>query len=311
VGQVEDLPNDPPLATQRRVPRRRAEAALAVNTLVWGATFVVVKNALADVSPVLFLALRFSVAAAALLAVFHRSHAMRRWEFREIGGGLLVGGLLFAGYVFQTAGLQFTSAPKSAFLTGTTSVMVPLLARLVYKSRPRRSEIVGLLAATAGMGLMTLEGPLGSINRGDLLTLCCAVAFAGHIVTVGHFSEKMSFETLSVIQVGGAAMLSGSLFWWAESPRLAWKPSVVFAILVTGLLATALAFTVQAWAQQYTTATRTALIYMLEPVFAWLTSFLLVGEGLSARAAAGAALILGGVLVVETKPFEARLHPSN
>jgi drug/metabolite transporter (DMT)-like permease len=158
------------------------------------------------------------------------------------------------------------------------------------------------------MGLMTLEGPLGSVNPGDLLTLGCALAFAGQIVTLGHFSGKMSFEVLSAMQVGGAALFADSLFWWAESPKVAWRPEVLAAVLVTGLLATAWAFSIQAWAQRTTSSTRTALIYTLEPVFAWLTSYLLVGEGLSKRAAAGAALILGGVLMVEANP---RFDPSS
>jgi drug/metabolite transporter (DMT)-like permease len=157
---------------------------------------------------------------------------------------------------------------------------------------------------------MTLEGPIGSMGRGDVLTVMCAAAFAGHIVTLGHYSERMSFETLSVTQVGTAAVWAGSLFWWAEPRRLAWRPEVVYAVLVTGVLATALAFTVQAWAQRHTTSTRTALIYTLEPLFAWLTSYWLVGEGLSKRAAAGAGLILGGVVLVEMKPLKSRLHPS-
>jgi drug/metabolite transporter (DMT)-like permease len=100
------------------------------------------------------------------------------------------------------------------------------------------------------------------------------------------------------------------MFWWAETPSFGWRPVVLYAILITGLLATAAAFTVQTWAQQYTTATRTALIYMLEPVFAWVTSYALVGEGLSGRAAAGAVLILAGVVLVEMKPLNPRLHPS-
>jgi drug/metabolite transporter (DMT)-like permease len=92
--------------------------------------------------------------------------------------------------------------------------------------------------------------------------------------------------------------------------HLIWRPSVVAAVLVTGVLATAMAFSVQAWAQRYTSSTRTALIYTLEPVFALVTSYLLVGEGLSWRAAAGAALILGGVVMVELKPLSSRQHPS-
>jgi drug/metabolite transporter (DMT)-like permease len=188
--------------------------------------------------------------------------------------------------------------------------MVPLLAALVYKSRPQISEVVGVLVALAGLGLMTLQGEIGAMSRGDLLTLLCAVAFAAHIVTVGHFSEKMSFEILSVTQIGAAAVLASSLFWWAETPHVEWRAAVVYAILITGLLATALAFTVQAWALRYTTSSRAALIYMLEPVIAWVTSYFLAGEGLSGRAAAGAALILSGVAVVEMKPLNSRPHPS-
>jgi len=290
------------------VNRRKAEAALVLNTVVWGTTFVLVKAALLDVSPLLFLALRFSLATGALLALFRGS---RRVPFtgKAAAAGALAGVFLFSGYLFQTLGLQLTTAPRSAFITGFTSVMVPLLAALVYRNRPQVSEVAGVLVATAGLALMTLQRAAGSVSRGDLLTFFCAIGFAAHIVTLGHFSESMRFQLLSVAQVGAAAVLALSLFWWVETPHVRWRPAVICAILVTGLLATALAFTIQAWAQQYTTSTRTGLIYMLEPVFAWITSYCIVGEGLSGRAAAGAALILSGVLLVELKPLNPRLHP--
>jgi drug/metabolite transporter (DMT)-like permease len=299
---------------------RVAEAALAWNTIIWGTTFVLVKAALDHVSPVLFLAFRFSLATVGLLLFLGcarrgtggrlsppASSGVRLWK--PVLAGALTGTFLFAGYLFQTQGLRFTTAPKSAFITGLTSVMVPLLAALVYRNRPQVSEVAGVLVATAGMALMTLQGAIGSIGKGDLLTFFCAIGFAAHIVTLGHFSEHVSFELLSIGQLGGAGLWAWSLFWWVEKPHMEWHPVVVYAILVTGLLATALAFTLQAWAQQYTTSTRTALIYMLEPIFAWMTSYLLVGEGLSARAAAGAALILGGVVLVELKPLSPRFHP--
>jgi drug/metabolite transporter (DMT)-like permease len=292
------------------VSRARAEAALLAVTLVWGCTFIMVKEALDSVSTVLFLALRFSVATLALLLVFRRPLANRRYPPGAVRSGVLVGLFLFAGYILQTLGLRLTTAPKSAFLTGLATVMVPLLAMLVYRIRPRAAEIGGVLLAAAGTALMTLQGSIGSINRGDLLTLGCAVAFAMHIVAVGHYSRDVSFELLSVTQIGTAAALSLSLFWWVEPPAIHWRPSVLFAILVTGVLATALAFTVQAWAQRYTTSTRTALIFALEPVFAWMTSYLVMGEGLSSRSAAGAGMILGGVLLVEMKPLQPGRHPS-
>jgi drug/metabolite transporter (DMT)-like permease len=300
--------------------RSAAELALVFNTLVWGATFILVKSALGGISPLLFLALRFSLATVALALFFHKplghkSHHRGAWK--GAGAGVLVGSFLFLGFLLQTLGLRLTSAPKSAFITGLTSVMVPLLGSFVYRNRPRIAEWFGILTATAGLGLMTLPdaglpGVAGTaaINRGDVLTFFCAVAFAAHIVTLGHFSKRMDFELLSVTQVGTAALLSLALCGWTETPYVEWRPAVVSGILVTGLFATALAFTVQAWAQQYTTPTRTALIYMLEPVVAWATSYLMAGEGLSRRAAAGAALILGGVLLVELKPLSQRQHPS-
>lgn len=290
--------------------RGAAETALVWNTVIWGSTFVVVKAALADISPIFFLALRFSLATAVLAGYFLARRRLS-WDWRTAGSGALAGVFLFFGYLTQTLGLRLTSAPKSAFITGLTSVMVPLVAALVYRSRPQVSEVVGIAVATAGLGLLTLHGAGGSVNPGDLLTCLCAIGFAAHIVVLGHFSERMSFELLSVTQLGAAAALCLSLVWWAEPLQVEWRPAVVGAILVTGLLATALAFTIQAWAQQYTTSTRTGLIYMLEPVFAWITSFLLVGEGLSGRSAAGAVLILGGVALVELKPLNPRQHPSD
>jgi drug/metabolite transporter (DMT)-like permease len=306
------------------VSRGKAEAALLFNVVVWGATFVLIKSALREISPVLFLAMRFSLAAVALVVLFGRkfqgAKAPRIWQAdpegtppapptgKMLAAGGMIGVFLFAGFLLQTMGLRLTTAPKSAFLTGLATVMVPLLGALVYKIKPRVSEVAGVLAATAGMGLMTLDGPLGSIGRGDLLTFGGAIAFSAHIVATGHFAERIGYEVLSVAQVGAAALSALSLVWWVETPRVHWQPLVVWAILITGLLCTALAFTIQAWAQHYTTSTRTALIYALEPVVAWITSFCLAGEGLSGQAAAGAALILSGVLLVELKPFHARQH---
>jgi drug/metabolite transporter (DMT)-like permease len=120
----------------------------------------------------------------------------------------------------------------------------------------------------------------------------------------------MSYESLAINQIGAGALLGAVTFWWIETPRLAWNAAVVTALLVTSLLATAVAFAVQSWAQQFTTPTRTALIFSLEPVFAWVTSFLLAGETLSPRATTGAILILAGILFVELKPIRFGSHPS-
>jgi drug/metabolite transporter (DMT)-like permease len=188
--------------------------------------------------------------------------------------------------------------------------MVPLLGALVYRKSPRVMEMAGVLIATCGMALMTLTGGIQAVNRGDVLTIGCAVCYAAHILVLGRYSKEGSFELLALAQIGVSAILAWSLYRWLEVPSIHWTPGVWVAIVITGLLATALAFTFQAWAQQHTTSTRTALIFTLEPMFAWITSYLLTGESLSPQAAAGAGLILAGVLAVEVKPARLMRHPS-
>ncbi len=269
---------------------------------IWGSTFVVVKDALAHASPIVFLALRFTLASAALALIFRRA-INKNYRTNPIwAAGALTGLFLFLGYVLQTVGLRYTTPSKSAFLTGLCIVMVPVFAAVFERKRPGPSEGIGVVIATAGMALMTLRPGTLSIGRGDLLTIGCAAAFAIHILLIGHFAPKYGFQAFAVAQLATAAVLALGTFWWVEPAVLHWTPGLAAAIIVTGLFATAFAFAAQSWAQQYTTPTRTALIFAMEPVFAWLTSFVLAGEVLSARAALGGILILGGVLFVELKP---------
>ena len=285
----------------------RADLALAFNTLIWGSTFVLVKRALDDASALLFVAIRFAVAALVMAFVFRR-----RWSIRSgpPPGGILAGACLFGGYAFQTAGLKLTTPSKAAFLTGLTVVMVPLLNSLVYRVYPHASEVIGVVMATIGMGLMTLHAGAGGIALGDTLVILCALAFAAHIVVLGHYSKMAPFEPLAVWQLGTTAALSLTGFWWIEKPFFHPSSMLWLALLVSSLLSTALAFSVQAWAQQVTTATRAALIFALEPVVAWIFAFTIMGERLPGKALFGAVLILAGILVAELKPIRLSQHPS-
>lgn len=296
-----------PLIT--RTPTRwTADLALAVVALIWGATFVVVKQALVEISTMYFLTIRFALASVCVLLIFLPAfgRATKGQIARGLRGGFTVGIFLWLGYVLQSFGLKYTTAGNSGFLTGLYIVLVPLIGAAVYRRWPQSRELAGIAVASAGVIVMTLPG-LNShwrLNRGDLLTIGCAAAFACHLLTLGYFSQREFFPAVALGQIACTAALSGvSLFF--EHPLVIWSGTVVWAICMTALFATALAFAVQTWAQKYTTATRTALIFALEPVFALATAVVIGGEHLTAAAVCGGALILAGILAVELKPARA------
>jgi drug/metabolite transporter (DMT)-like permease len=291
--------------------RTRWQAGLALLgvSAVWGSTFVVVKAALADVSVLLFLTLRFTLASSFLL-LFFRGHAWSGNWRRDAWPGMQIGFFLFTGYITQTFGLRLTTPAKAGFLTALYVVLVPLLGSIVYSIRPGAAEWVGVGVATLGMALLTLPETGFGFSQGDLLVAACAIPYAMQLLLVGRYAPGSNAARLSLFQVASGAGIGWMVFWWLETPRIHWTYAVVLALGITGALATALAFAVQTWAQKHTSPTRAALIFSTEPLFAWLTSYFLSGETLSGRASAGAALILAGVLLVELKPRMGVGHPS-
>jgi len=270
---------------------------------IWGSTFVLVKEALNDASPLALNSARMIVAAV-LLAFFYRKKIAVLTK-PALMAGVLVGVFLYAGYAFQTSGLKLTTPSKSAFLTGTSSVLVPLFLVAIWHVRIHLWRVVGILLALVGLFLMTVPGGPGgladfaNVNMGDLLTVGCAICFTFHVIFVGRASQRFPFEQVAFLQVGTAAILMTLSTPLLEHPYFRATPTVIAAILITGVLCTAVAFSIQSWAQQFTPATHTALIFTTEPVFAWLTSFVYLHERLGLRAGAGAVLILGGVLISE------------
>jgi drug/metabolite transporter (DMT)-like permease len=284
----------------------KAHILLVLVTLIWGATFVVIKYALADISPLLFNAVRMLLATACLGALYWKK--LRRITLPTFRSGVVVGTFLWAGYEFQTTGLRLTTPSKSGFLTGVSVVLVPLFMALFWKRRVNHWTLLGVAVAFIGLVLMTVpagsagaDADWSSVNRGDLLTLACAVAFAFQIIFLGRSTREHPFEQIAFLQAGVAAVLMFATIPLVESAHVVWSGRVIWAIVVTGILGTAVAFTVQAWAQQFTAPTPTALIFALEPVFAWLTSYVVLGERLGFRPGTGAALILGGVLLSELR----------
>jgi drug/metabolite transporter (DMT)-like permease len=297
---------------RNRVPARwQADAALALVALIWGVTFVVVKRALAEISTMYFLAIRFSLASLCLLLLF--LPAMRaaggKAVTRGLKGGLAAGVFLWLGYTLQTFGLRYTTAGKSGFLTGFYIVLVPFFGALLFRKRPRTIEIAGIVVASFGIAMLTLPSVQGDvqINRGDLLTLGCAVAYAIHLLVLGRVSEREAVEPVALGQLASTALFS-FLSLPFDPPKVVWSGAVIFGIVMTAVFATAVAFWLQTWGQKYTSPARTALIFALEPVFALLAAVALGGERVTFGGIAGCALILAGILAVELKPARGAEH---
>jgi drug/metabolite transporter (DMT)-like permease len=287
----------------------RAYILLLAVVCVWGSTFVLVKTALIDISPTLFNLLRMALACTALLIAYRpKFSSITRWQW---AGGAVVGACLTIGYQFQTIGLRYTTASKSGFITGSVVVLVPLLSAIPWlrtsaSARPDLRSVLGAVIAFIGLALLTVPSGangdiLRSINLGDWLTLGCAVGFALHILALAKTSRRVPYHTLAILQTGFAALFLAICLPAFERPFLHITPRLVFALAITAFLATAVAFSVQSWAQSILPATNTALLLTMEPVFAWFTSFLVLGERLSGRGMAGAGLVLAGILFTELR----------
>jgi drug/metabolite transporter (DMT)-like permease len=285
--------------------RLRADFALAFIALIWGATFVVIKDALADVSVVVYLALRFGLAAAIMAALYWRS--LRKMTPATVWAGVQIGVLMFGGYAFQIFGLKLTTPSKAAFITGSSVVLVPLLLGIFTRRGVTRWTWAGSLAALGGLYFLSVprEGFSG-LNCGDPIVFGCAVMFALHFIFTGHYVERHSVAALSFLQVATTAVLSALLLpivtaaGW-ERPRLHWTGYLVFAILLTAIGATVIGFSLQTWAQQFASPAHAAILVSLEPVFAAATSLVFTRERLGGRVLLGAALILAGILLAEWK----------
>lgn len=253
------------------------------------------RGALATSDPHTFLSLRFGLAAAALLLLFGRRVArLRAGEHLRAG---LVGVFLFLGFALQTAGLEHTTASRAGFITGLSVVLVPLFLALAHRRLPPAWTGAGVTLATLGLGLLSLEGGSGS-PWGDLLVLGGAVAFALHILAVGRYARRMDPLALAAVQVAVVALLSLTLLSLGAG-RQAPGAEVWAAAGFTGLVATALVLVIQNVAQARTSATHTAIIFTLEPVFAALFARWLAAEPLTARTLVGGGLIVLGMLAAE------------
>ena len=291
--------------------RAIADLSLLAIAFIWGLTFVMVQDAVRAYPVFAFLSARFLLAFLAMLplALLLRKRtagwgaATPLW--RQIGAGVFIGLILFAGYSFQTMGLQYTTPAKAGFITGLSVVIVPVLGMVFARERLEAAVWLGVGMATAGLALLSLIGVnlKQGVNPGDILVFFCALSFAAHIFVTGRFSHRMDPLILTMTQILTVAVLATAASHFFEPPTPVFpRGQPLFAAIFTGVLATAVAFGVQTMAQRFTTATHTALIFATEPVFAALASFTLIGERLGPPQLLGGVLILAGMVTAELGP---------
>lgn len=274
-------------------------AALVAVAAVWGSTFVMVKDAVASYPVFSFLGLRFAVATIAFVVIFPSS--LRRLTKATVVAGLAAGAFLTAGYVFQTLGLSpgMTSASRAAFITGMFVVITPFLQAVVLRRMPQWTAWVGVVAAVVGLWLLSGGADGGTWNLGDTVVLLCAVAYSAHMIVLGSLGRAHDTRPLTLVQLFTVAVVCGTVGLATEHPPMPVGSGLWTALLVTGVLASAVAFAVQTYAQKHLSPTRTALILICEPAFGGLFAWLVAGETLGPVGLAGAALILVGMAASE------------
>lgn len=277
-----------------------ADLGLVAVAFVWGSGFVASKNALDSMTPMMLMALRFTVAALLSAIIFRKN--LKDLSKETLKAGCTIGFFLFTAFAAQMVGLQYMLAGKQAFLTGTNVIMVPFIYWAVKKLQPDRYNFIAAFIMMLGLALLTNDFSTGFIFQiGDSLTLLCALLYAFHIVVVGIFSKEHDPIALTVIQLVFAAVISLTY--------VIFSGEITFDIPIAGLangiylgvFCTFLAFLGQTVAQKYTSSTHAAIILSLEAVFGSILSIIILGDNFTSMMFLGCFVIFMGILTAETK----------
>ncbi len=286
-----------------------SEAVLIIVTLLWGATFVIVKDAIQEISPLLFITIRFVIAGIILFPFMLK----KSFDKKSVLSGILLGVLLFLGFALQTVGLKYTAATKSGFLTGTAVILVPVLQFLIEKRPPKKGVIIGAIVvmlgvtflSSGGSSVLTLLSDFGTnFNFGDGLTLLCAIFFALYIIYIDMETTKYDFGILLFLQIVTVAFL-GIIFSFLfnqigiEEIKISISNKSLFAVFYTSVFATLITTALQTKYQKNVTPAKAGIIFAFEPLFAAIFAFFLLDEKLSNFGYIGAALIILGLIISE------------
>jgi drug/metabolite transporter (DMT)-like permease len=272
--------------------------ALVLVTAVWGVTFVQVKDAVELYPLFAFLAVRFAIASLTLAPV--AAPRLRNAGWRP---ATLLGLLLAAGYVLQTAGLQRTTVSSTGFITGLYVVFTPLFAYALFRIRAGRTAWAGVGLSVAGLAL--LSGIGAGSPAGDALVLAGSAVYSLQIVLLERYARLYDPIAFTFVEMLAAFAGCTAVVLALGDLKVPHGWTVWGALLVTGVFASALAYLVQTWAQRHTSATRTALAFALEPVWTAVFGYWLAGDRLGVLGWAGAALIMSGIVVAEPAAADA------
>lgn len=278
---------------------------LLVVAVIWGSGFVASSMALDYYSPFQVIALRFTLAFVASIIVFYKD--LKEVNSSDFKKGGIIGIFLFFAFLFQTVGLQYTTASKNAFLTAVNIVIVPFLGWIILKNRIPKKALIGALVTLIGISFLSLDlNNLTAVNKGDLLTLLCAVFFALQIFYTDYYGKNIKTGVIMVAQMGVASLLSWIAVLFSKQTQLVFTFESLQPIFYLGLVSTMIAYGIQTWSQQRTTSTEAAVILSTEAFFGMLGSVIMLGEKITTPMIIGAVLIFIGILIVESRPRKER-----
>ncbi len=278
-----------------------ADLMLILVTMIWGSTFIIVKDAVSVIPAPSFLMFRFSVASLTFILFFGRT--ILRADKNTIYLAFIVSIFTFFGYILQTAGLQYTTASKSGFITGFNVVLTPVLEAIFMKSKPKPMSLLGIIPAMAGLFLLT-TGITLSFNFGDFLTLLCAICMAAQVVSISKYGQMVEPLPFAIFQVFFVTLFSAVTAFIMDKPTIPTSPRIIAELVVTGIVATAFTFVLQNKYQLMTSPTHAAVIYIGEPAFSAFYAWLFLDEQIGPRGIAGGILIIIGMLVSEIASFK-------
>ena len=274
------------------------EIGLIITAIIWGSGFVASAVSLEYYTPYQILAGRFLIGVVILCVIFHKK--LKEINKSALMKGAILGGILYLGFVLQTVGLQYTTPSKNAFLTAINVVIVPFIGFFIYKKKIDGFELIGAVIAVIGVAVLSLQFS-SEINVGDLLTLCCAFAFAFHIFYTARFVKDEDPVLLTIIQMMAAATIGFIVVFFKGETSFTVEAAGLMPLVYLGVFSTTIAFLLQTVAQKYITETKAAIILSTEAFWGMVFSVVILSEVLTIKMGIGATLILGAILISETK----------